>query len=288
MTRAMAAEPAAGASALPRQLDLFDDSPLNQLLHEFYQALLGWDLARAACRLERAPEEPAVQLARELLAQSQRFCAALATEPQAAARCLHCELEPALRHVPGAEAANLLIMLKTRLARALQLVPFLGQPDESHAAPLWLELAQPEQAIASIEQDWLWRECPLRLTWHASANETLLKHPAALLDWGVLAVNFPEAAETALAKSRLLGSAWWRFADLDTPVPTRWFPLWCVLGEQLAWPADDVPLRDPAARQAWAGLRHVLAKTVAERRSPAFRQWLRSACDAGLQQLWLR
>lgn len=287
MTRAMAADPAAEATAPPRQLDLFDDSPLNQLLHEVYQALLRWDLAQAAYRLGRAPDAPGVQRTRELLALAQRFATALA-EPQAAARCLHKELEPALRQDLGARAVGLLNSLKTRLARALQLVPFLGQPDEAHAAPLWLELAQPQQAIASIEQDWLWRECPQRLSWHAFANEALLKHAPALLDWGVLAVNFPEAAETALADSRLLGAAWLRFADLDTPVPTRWFPLWCVLGERLGWPADDVPLRDPAARQAWSGLRRVLATSVTERRSPDFRLWLRSACDPGLQQLWLR
>lgn len=275
------------------QLDLFADSAFNRSLLDVTRALADGDLKTAHRSLVDAQAVADTDRSRDAVATLRVLhdwsvrTDWLQGDPRVSEQRLQCECAPLARQWLGPHADAWLRQQRRRLAESMALRPFRGQPDELHAASIWLDLEQPQSARDSVEADWLWRECPEQLYWHARACEQLAEHAQALLDWTLLALNFPAHAEGVLPDSQLLGRSWDDFADLDPPVPTVWFPLWCVLKENLAWPVPELTLREGASQHAWEVLRRAARAPLAERGSVTFRAWLREEAP-DLLAGWLR
>lgn len=278
---------------MTQQLDLFFDTPFNQYLQAAATGIaagkvtLAYEALRQARHWQVSEQDERACAALTLLADLSADAQPLTRDPQHGWRRLQQELTPLAQRWLGPDAAGWLQQQGQRVALALELRPFHAAAGDIHAAAVWLHLDQPQRALHSVETDWLWRECPVRLHAHALAAEALDQHDPALLDWTLLALNFPEAAEQHLAHSRLLGDAWNAYSDLEPSVETRWFPLWCVLARRMAWPTPPLRLREPESQRAWDALTRAATTLPAARLEVGFRRWLRDFAPA-LQQAVLR
>lgn len=274
-------------SEQPRQLDLFADSDRNQQLHAFGVALLEAP-EQAAAVLERLRALPGLDGAclrdcGELLrARTDRQL--LLRDPPAAKQYLDGRLQELARHcLDPVTADHYLRLLRRQLAQALMGRVWDPQSQQPHAAQLWLQCEQPQLAVDSIELDPDWRHCARRLLWYAQAGEQLHAVAVALRAWLRLVQVDAQLAEQMLEQSRLLASAWEAFADLEPPLPIRWFGLWLELTGTVVLPALEGWLDDDEAARL---LCEVQPTRPAQRAEAAFRTRLSATCPLLLKH-WL-
>lgn len=213
------------------QLDLFLDNVGNNLANDAIAALVERDYPRARQAVEQLMQsDPLHSRIDPLLSLIDSAQQPMTEADDQALRQLDEHIVPLAQELLCARADNLLIPLWRGAAQVLEGRPFEAQQPLRHASRYWQLAGDWLRTLESIEAEPDWRGQPELLLRHASANATLKRQQAALLDLCQVGWVFPaRIAECIERMDGLFLHPWNQFLDQEDDLEPTDFPAWLLI-----------------------------------------------------------
>ena len=223
------------------QLDIFEHSRDVMLTNDAVQALERRDsVAALQCRAALALEYPDAATLPDLdqlIAALDRPLSTIAEhhDLSGARQWLASTIAPSAVRVLGTSAAQAwLVPLWKTLANSTSKLPFRNDGQDEHSAPLWLHIAEWNQAVAAVQTIESWRKKPVPLAWmlRAKLAVTGLQPNLGLL--AELAWMSPRQLDAVVTSvrdpllSRLVKKFEAAFEGYEGPADLAWLPAWAL------------------------------------------------------------